>query len=471
MKKIIAVLVGLFAALGTIGSPEPEADKGAVVRILTPPGIELRGRSEVETLAIDPEIREIVVFVGGEEAARRGRPPWNVKVVLADPPREQTVEVKAYGDRGRELGSDRVVVNRRPIAFRVRITSIRSDAEDGTLHVEADVSVPHDATLDSVDFYLGEDKVATVSAPPFTATIPAGAGSFVRAVATLRGGRTSEDVEVPGASAVTEEIDVNLVQVQVLATRENGAPVTDLRREDFEVLQGGQARQIESFYPAPDVALVLGLVLDSSGSMRDAWSTTLATAKQFLRQTIGERDRAFLVDFDEQLRLAHGLTGDLGELYEALDALEPEGGTALYDSILFSLLQFEAQPGRRALVVLTDGYDSRSTTDERHAVEFGRKLGVPVYVVALPSGGGPGDVAVHALKLVTDPTGGRLLRVGSAGGLERAFAQIAAELRHQYVLTCYTDELPGDGRRKITVRLKDRKDVEVRAVFAWDQMS
>jgi len=296
MKKIIAVLVGLFAALGTIGSPEPEADKGAVVRILTPPGIELRGRSEVETLAIDPEIREIVVFVDGEEAARRGRPPWNVKVVLADPPREQTVEVKAYGDRGRELGSDRVVVNR-------------------------------------------------------------------------------------------------------------------------------------------------------------------------------ERDRAFLVDFDEQLRLAHGLTGDLGELYEALDALEPEGGTALYDSILFSLLQFEAQPGRRALVVLTDGYDSRSTTDERHAVEFGRKLGVPVYVVALPSGGGPGDVAVHALKLVTDPTGGRLLRVGSAGGLERAFAQIAAELRHQYVLTCYTDELPGDGRRKITVRLKDRKDVEVRAVFAWDQMS
>lgn len=368
---------------------------------------------------------------------------------------------RAYGDRGRELGSDRVVVNRRPVPFRVRITALESEPEDGSLRVEADVSVPHGATLDSVAFYLGDDRLATVGSPPFTATIAHTVGSdgaFVRAVAMLADGRTAEDVEVLGAPGLTEEVDVNLVQLQVLATRGDGAPLTDLRREDFEVLQGGEPQEIESFFPAPDTALVLGLVLDSSGSMRAGWPTTLSTAKQFLRQTMGEGDRAFLVDFDEQLRLAQALTGDLGELFAALDAIEPDGGTALYDSILFSLLQFERQPGRRALVVLTDGYDSHSTTNESHAVEFGRKLGVPVYVVALPSGGGssPGSIAVHALKLVTDPTGGRLLRVGSAGGLERAFA--------------YTDELPDDRRRKIAVQMKDRKAVEVRAVIAWDQV-
>ena len=469
-------LLGLSLAFSTLGTDEPgsdDEDAGAVIRILTAPGTELQGRTEIETLAIDPEIRQVVFFVDGAEVARRGRPPWNAKVGLAKEPREQTIEVVAFGARARELGSDRVVVNRKPVPFRISITALEIDRDGDALHVEADVSVPRTAPLDRVDFYFNDDLLATADTPPYAArltAVPSGAGDFVRAVAVLADGRSIEDVEVLGAPGLTEEIDVNLVQVQVLVTRKTGAPVTDLGRDDFELFQGGESQDIESFYLAPDVVLVLGLVLDSSGSMRAAWPRTLATAKQFLRQTIYPGDRAFLVDFDEQLRLAHPLTGDHGALFTALDALVPEGGTALYDSILFSLLQFEAEPGRRALVVLTDGHDSRSTTDESHAVNFGRKLGVPVYVVALPSGA-PGDVAVHALKLVTDPTGGRLLRAGSAGGLERAFAQINAELRHQYVLTYYTDELPDEKRRKITVKVKGRRDVEVRAVFAWDQLS
>ena len=131
-------------------------------------------------------------------------------------------------------------------------------------------------------------------------------------------------------------------------------------------------------------------------------------------------------------------------------------------------------------MVLTDGVDSSSTSNPKRVIEFGRKLGVPLYVVALPGPGrmmpsaamGGVQASVHDLKLLTDPTGGRLLRTGSAEGIARAFAQINSELRHQYVLTYYTDDPPvDDPRRQVTVRVKDRKDVEVRSVLALDQVN
>ncbi|MCP4656896.1 MAG: VWA domain-containing protein [bacterium] len=469
---------GLIVAAPGGGAPVDEETQAAVVRLLSPPGRVLAGRSEIEVLLIDPEVYRLVFYVDGAAVDRRDHPPWIAKLKLASPPREQTIEVVALGRKDRELGRDRIVVNRRPIPFRVRITSIGGDPSQGALEVAAEVSVPRGAELERVELYWNEELRATFAETPVTARLTtsggAGAGDFVRAVATLRDGRSVEDVEVLGAPGLGEEIEVNLVQLQVVVTRKNGAPVVDLGRDDFEILQGREPQEVASFRVAGDVPLVLGLVVDSSGSMEPVWNQTLATAKSFLHATLGARDRAFLVDFDLQLRLLRPLTHELGELTAALDAIRPEGGTALYDSMAFSLLQFDAQPGRRALVVLTDGIDSGSTTSDRTIVEVARKLGVPVYVVALPVADRQAQLGampvVHALKLVADPTGGRLLRLGPAG-VDRAFAQINAELRHQYVLGYYTDELPDEKGQKITVRVKGRKNVEVRAVFAWDQLS
>ncbi len=474
----VVLAAGLITAATAVGEPAEEESRAAVVRLLSPPGRTLSGRSEIEVLLIDPEVYRLVFYVDGEAVGRRDHPPWVAKLKLASPPREQTIEVVALGRRDRELGRDRIVVNRRPIPFRVRITAIGADPSQGGIEVAAEASVPHGAELDRLELYWNEELRATFAETPVSTRLATSGGAeegdFVRAVATLRDGRSVEDVEVLSAPGLSEEIEVNLVQLQVVVTQKNGAPVVDLGRDDFEILQGREPQEVASFRAAGDVPLVLGLVVDSSGSMDPVWKATLATAKNFLRATLGERDRAFLVDFDVQLRLLRPLTHQLGELTEALDAIRPEGGTALYDSIAFSLLQFDAQPGRRALVVLTDGIDTGSTTSDRTIVEFARKLGVPVYVVALPASCRPAQLRamplVHTLKLVSDPTGGRLLRLGPAD-VGRAFAQINAELRHQYVVGYYTDELPDEKGQKITVRVKGRKNVEVRAVFAWDQLS
>ncbi len=479
-KQLVGVSLLVGVALAAPVRSQPNIERaGTVIRLLVPPGGLVEGRTEIETLSMDPDIRQVIFLLDGTEVGKRNRAPFNAKVPFADPPREQTLAVEAYGARDRLLGRDVVQVNRPPIPLRVQITALERDAEANALAVAATVSVPRKAALERLDFYFNEDLKATAMAPPFEARFeipPASQGDFARVVAMLRDGRIVEDVEVIG-EPFSDEVDVNLVQLQVLVTKRSGAPVTDLEQADFEVLEAGKVRQIDRLYPAEGVSLVLGLVLDSSGSMVPIWDLTVRSAGQFLQRTVKERDRAFLVDFDTRLSLVQSLTADVEELITGMDEIVPDGGTALYDSILFSMLQFTDEPGRRALVVLTDGVDASSTSNPKRAVEFGRKLGVPVYIVALPwpeRGARAGAAFARSyssqeLKLLTDPTGGRLIRTGSADGIARAFSQINTELRHQYVLTFYSAASPGSSDRPpVVVRLKGRKDVEVRAVVATD---
>ncbi len=469
----------LFVAAPLAAQDDPEATaEPAGIRLLPPLQGIAEGPTEIESLTLTAEIARLVFYLDEQEVAQRKRPPWTARLPFAVPAREQTVRVEAFNTEGRDLGQDTLVVNRFDPPLRVRVAALET-LTDG-LRVSAKVSIPRDANLAELRFWVNQDQVGTVRAEPFELHLDLTEPQpedFLRLELELVDGRTVEDVHLLASGAPGERIDVNLVQLQALVTAKHGPPVTDLQLADFEIRQRGKAQQIDRLFAAEDIALVLGLLVDTSGSMVPIWQQTQAAAKVFLDGALGPRDRSFVVSFDSELRLVQSLTGDLEQLHQALASIHPnrEGMTALYDSILYSMLQFAEQPGRRALVVLTDGFESSSRADPKRAVEFGRKLGVPVYVVALPGGGGMRGVsfsaALQELKLLTQPTGGRLLRVGSGEGLERAFAQISAELRHQYVLTYYTDDPPaGLGRRQVEVLVKGRRGVEVRTIVALDQV-
>ncbi len=451
----------------------PTFAAGTALRILPPKSTGsqlLRGKALVQTLIIDPTIVTVEFFLDDERVARRNLPPYETKIELADPPREQVVRAVGYGPGDRQLGEDRLVLNRLDPPLRVRIAAIDPEPGGATLRVRAEVSVPRKAKLERVTFYRGETEVAALTEPPFEAQVPGrdiGPQDYVRVAARVADGREVEDVELIQSADFSEKIQVHLVQLQVLVTDRAGYPITGLSASDFEVKDGGQMRKVERLYPSRDVALVLGLAIDSSGSMWAMWQQTKDAAEAFLDRTLETRDRAFVVDFDTQLRLLQPLTGNHDDLVAAMGRLQPEGGTALYDSILFSLLQYQGEPGRRALIVLTDGYDSASRADPARAIEFGQRLGVPVYVIAMTGGasatgaaamrsrGGigsaPGGASAgilaqgsvrNQLRLITDPTGGRLYHAGSADQVAHAFAQIEDELRNQYILTYYTDRPP-----------------------------
>ena len=481
-------------------SPEPEDDGDAVVLRLLPPAADRQGgKVRIETLVTDPDVHNVVFFVDGEPAARRRSPPWAAELLLASPPREQRVRAEARDADDKLLAADEIVVNRVARPLRVSLRSIEPTA-DG-LVVRAELSLPEEVALDRLEVSYNEAlgrswtaaelaagalDAATFADGVLEATLAAhdpGPQDFVRVTAHLADGRSVEDVELVSGREFTEQVAVHLVQLQVVVTNKRGLPMRGLGKEHFRIRENGRDREAAGLFRADDVALLLGLALDSSGSMRRIWPTTRQAAASFLNDTLLDRDEGFLVDFDTHLRLVQARTGDRQLLLAALDELEPEGGTALYDSILFSLLQFDRQQGRRGLVVLTDGQDIDSQADPRRAVEFGQKLGVPVYILALDSQGGrvpsrgittsisDPAAALQELHLVTDPTGGRLYRVGNPEQISRAFELINAELRNQYVLTYYTDTPPDPGRPpKVRIEAPGFKGLKAKVVFGTDQV-
>lgn len=468
------ILLSCLLCLPALGLLAEDDEVGpAAVRILPILEDEVSGKVQVETLVIDPDLRQLVFYLDGEKAASRNRPPWNARVTVADPPREQALRVEALGSGDKVLGDDTLIINRYDPPFRVQITAIEGDAEAGDVVLKGQVTLPRHGVLESVDVLLNDVSVAQVQETELEIPIrfdDPKPEDVVQVVATLEDGRKREDLEVLRAPGFVEEVDVNLVQLQVLVTRKNGAPVADLGLDDFQVVQDGKPQELHQLYLAQDVALVLGLALDTSGSMQRVWGQAMGAGRSFLDQTLTSKDRAFVVDFNTELELVQPLTGDRQALFDSFNAMQPDGGTALYDAVLYSLMQFTDEPGRRALVVLTDGFDINSQANPKRTVEMGRRLGVPVYVIAMPSAGAAASSsgAVQELKLLTEPTGGRLLRLGSGGGLERAFRHINLELRHQYVLTYYADALPKDRKGAVKVTVPGRKGLDVRAVIPLD---
>ena len=443
-------------------SDSARSARPATIRILPPErGYRelLTGRVLIQTLTIDPQIAVVEFLLDGEQAARATTPPFEARIRLADPPREQTIEVRATGARGAHAGTDRIVLNRLDPPFAVRIAGISPGEADGQtmVRVEAGISVPRAETLERVEFYRTERLVASFDdfegeAGPsgvrsVAADVPTSGVTpqdFVRVVARLGDGRELEDVELLQGAQFQAEIDVQLVQLQVLVVDRSGNPVGDLTPEDFEVRENGQRRQVENLYVSNDIPLSLGLAIDSSGSMEPIWRRTNAIAEAFLNGALTWRDQAFLVDFDSTLRLVQPLTGSKPLLARGLERLFPQGQTALYDAILFSLLQYGETPGRRALVVVTDGFDSNSRSDPTRAIDFGKRLGVPVYVVAMRSlGFGPTTMEDanlrNSMRLITGPTGGRLFQIESIDQMASVFDHIEEELRRQYVLTYYSE--------------------------------
>ena len=477
------------------GGRRPERADGArsarpaTIRILPPErGYRelLTGRVLIQTLTIDPQIAVVEFLLDGEPAARVTTPPFEARIRLADPPREQTIEARATSARGAHAGADTIVLNRLDPPFAVRVAGI-TPGETGaqaTVRVEAGISVPRAETLERVEFYRTERLVASFDdfegeAGPsgvrsVAADVPTSGVTpqdFVRVVARLGDGRELEDVELLQGAQFQAEIDVQLVQLQVLVVDRSGNPVGDLRPEDFEVRENGQQRQVENLHVANDIPLSLGLAIDSSGSMEPIWRQTNAIAEAFLNGALTWRDQAFLVDFDSTLRLVQPLTGSKPLLARGLERLFPQGQTALYDAILFSLLQYGETPGRRALVVVTDGFDSNSRSDPTRAIDFGKRLGVPVYVVAMRSlGFGPTTMEDanlrNSMRLITGPTGGRLFQIESIDQMASVFDHIEDELRRQYVLTYYS-ERPFGSAVEPEVRMTQR-GLRVRSALPLD---
>jgi VWFA-related protein len=458
--------------------PAPRLPRSTVLRLVPPRGHSHAGKVRIRTLLTSDEVASVEFRLDGQRVAVDEREPFTLEVDLGASPEAHEVVAIAMSAGGRELGRALLLLNSRLELFDLRM-ALSSVTGDDALRVEAEVTVPREAELDRVEFYRSTELLATQRSAPFATTVKTatlGADDYMRVVAYLTDGSSLDDVRLLGEADAGERIQVNLVEVFAVASDRRGEPLADLGRDDFEIRVGKERVEIERFERAVDVPLTLGLVFDTSGSMSGLMPDAKQAGARFLASIVRDNDRAFLIDFDTRPRLAHPMTSDLGSLLRRFGQLEAKGRTALYDAVVFGTLEFDNAPGRRALVVITDGVPSGGSFGARQCINLAVERAVPVYSIDLS--GVLGGISVAKLPLVglAKATGGRVHTIEGGGpigmgdyeavgrALEEAYAQIERELRSQYVMAFSTPKpLTADELKSVKVKVS-RSGVKVRRV-------
>ncbi len=406
------------------------------VELLAPAAPPLVGEVEIEAVTTGGPIEGVDFLLDGQAAGRDNTPPFSAVLALDSPPHPQTVEAVARDSAGRELARDRLELNAHAARFAVRLVEPAPGTEAERVTVEVDV--PAGETLDRVELYLGDRRLATLHEPPFVATLPerrpqpgSRAPTYLRAVAVLGSGESIEDVVLIDVRDPTEEIDVDLVEVYTAVLDRNGRFVTALTAGDFRVLEDGAPQEILRFGTVENLAINVALLMDVSSSMRRRIALATASAQRFFETVLRPTDRASLLSFNHDIRRRVPFTPDVERLRWGAVGTRAWGTTRLHDGLIYTVHSFGGMEGKRALVLLSDGQDVDSDFYFKQVLEFTLRSGVAVYPIVLDL---DDEVTVANLEQLALETGGRFFAIAEASDLERVYRRIEEELRSQYLL-------------------------------------
>jgi Ca-activated chloride channel homolog len=271
----------------------------------------------------------------------------------------------------------------------------------------------------------------------------------------------------PSPPPFTVESDIAVVSVTAVVHDKAGRFVPGLGPRDIEVFEDGVRQDVSYFQEASGasdqkIPLSVVLALDSSGSMAKSMRFLREAAITFVRK-LEDVDSGLIVQFNESVKGSAEFTGDVDRLEQFIESLQAWGGTALYDAIQYGLSRVRDKPGRKALIVFSDGADHNSSTTEQEVIDYARSVEATVYSILIHGEeGGFARSPRGFLRKIAQETGGAYFNPDKVGDLIKVFAGISDELHHHYALA-YTPKKPPDGTwRDIEVRLIGHGDAQVR---------
>ncbi|MCI0416407.1 VWA domain-containing protein [bacterium] len=297
-------------------------------------------------------------------------------------------------------------------------------------------------------------------------------------------------VLLPVASGrqLQERVEVQLVQVDVVATDSKGSHITDLKLEDFTLKENGNIKKITHFYNSSSeesrFPLAMSFVVDTSYSMHEkvAGMTRIGIAVQAAELVMNQlkpEDQIELIEFNNKPEAIVSFTSDMNLIREKFKTLDfREANTAMHDAVLFGLDRIKGRSGRKIIVVFSDGVDSASKSVEEDVIEAVRKSDATIIVfysefarlnLPIEMGGNPnsmGRMRVRAgedtLRSYTEMTGGQFFSFKKEPELLKAIESFRAFVSSQYTLA-YTPDAPKKKSewRKIKIECK-RKGVQLR---------
>jgi VWFA-related protein len=270
--------------------------------------------------------------------------------------------------------------------------------------------------------------------------------------------------------AATFRSSVDVVSVSAVVRDRKGRFVGNLKQNDFIVAEAGQLRPILDFRAQSDGPVKLALLFDISGSMRVGTKAVDAVqTARVLLSALKAGDQAALFSFDTGLDRVTPFTSDLESLIAALDRIQnPFGQTSIYDAVAETARTVAGQgsgngrvPQRSAVVLLTDGIDTRSRLTSQQVTTIASSIDIPVYVIAVmatiddPRAGGTAhDDVAGPLPNLARSTGGEMFTASAPAHASVAARQIVDELRHQYLLAF--EASGGTGWKPVEIRARDR---------------
>jgi len=275
----------------------------------------------------------------------------------------------------------------------------------------------------------------------------------------------------PLATSQSIRRDVNLVDVLFTVFDRQNRIVANLEQQDFRVSDDGDPQQILFFSRYTDLPLRVGLLLDTSNSIRSRLKFEQDAAIDFLYSVIRrDRDQAFLMTIDDDSQLVHGATGDLNGLRDAILRQRAGGATALYDAIYKAseeMVRLPLPAGsrldlRRVLVIISDGEDTLSRRSRREAMDMAQRAGIVIYTISTSTEWVVSDNNSTAartanrkymktdgdkvLEQFANDSGGRAFFPYLLDDLAQSFAAIGDELRSQYSLAYVPAGRAPDGK-------------------------
>ena len=287
----------------------------------------------------------------------------------------------------------------------------------------------------------------------------------------------------PKIPTFTAEVD--MVSVAVAVIDDDGNFVTDLTADQFTLYEDGKNQEIRLFAAGlkeswvglpPDVKddlsgrQVIGLIVDTSGSMEDDMRLVREAAIKFLTN-IPKTEELFIMDFDENIRLSHYSSDDQRVIADRIYDMESEGWTALYDAVATFLERVYDLDGRKTLVMFSDGVDTRSTLGIREVFEIVKLSNVTVHSIHFTAGSRHANRLFEQgrfLRRLALETGGSYAVGRSLEQIDEFYDKILEELFSQYSLGYVSSNPKRDGKyRKIKVEVSV-DDVKVRHRRGYD---
>ena len=291
-------------------------------------------------------------------------------------------------------------------------------------------------------------------------------------------------------SQTTIRTQVNLVDVLFTVLNRRNKLVPELEKANFKVLDDSIPQEIRYFSRQTDLPLRIGMLLDTSNSIRDRIKFEQDAATNFLFSVLRHgRDEAFVMTFDDEPQVVQNFTGDAGSLRDQILKTRAGGGTAVYDAIYQACTDQLSHPPRppgdqpdvvrRVMILISDGEDNLSTHTRSEAIEMAQRASVVIYTISTstqwvslddPKRSTTGDRKYHLtdgdkiLKALAEETGGRAFFPYHVDDLDQSFQDIGDELRNQYSITYNPNNFVADGKyHKIRIEIPDHKDFQVRA--------